>query len=168
MHYQRWKRHGDPLVSEIRQWPDNLLQRMRSQANGCIWLDLAPHYLGYAVLTRDGKQEMAHRLAYEHFVGPIPEGMTLDHECHNRDETCAGGPTCLHRRCVNWEHLTPKPIGENTNASPNSWSARTHCPKGHPYDEANTRRARGTGHRVCRTCDRLRRRAVDSPRVGKS
>lgn len=45
-----------------------------------------------------------HRWAYEQFVGPIPAEMTIDHTCHNR-ETCPGGITCLHRRCVNPEHL---------------------------------------------------------------
>lgn len=29
---------------------------------------------------------------------------------------------------------------------------RTHCPEGHPYDEANTYIAPKTGHRQCRTC----------------
>lgn len=32
---------------------------------------------------------------------------------------------------------------------------RTHCPQGHPYDEANTRRNK-KGGRACRTCERER------------
>ena len=41
---------------------------------------------------------------YELVVGPIPEGMTIDHRCHDR-ASCSGGPACLHRRCVNPAHL---------------------------------------------------------------
>lgn len=47
----------------------------------------------------------AHRMAYELFVGPIPEGHELDHTCHGADETCAGGRTCPHRRCCRPDHL---------------------------------------------------------------
>ena len=37
---------------------------------------------------------------------------------------------------------------------------KTHCPKGHPYDEENTYRTPSTGGRMCRTCMRERNRAV--------
>jgi hypothetical protein len=38
---------------------------------------------------------------------------------------------------------------------------RTHCPKGHEYDEQNTRvkrRANGTWYKQCRICDRENKR----------
>lgn len=54
--------------------------------------------------------EVAHRVLYEEMVGPIPEGLRLDHLCHNEAfdrGACAGGITCLHRRCVRPDHLQP-------------------------------------------------------------
>jgi hypothetical protein len=103
----------------------------------------------------------AHRYAYIALVGPIGDGMTLDHECHTRDSNCPGGLSCLHRRCVNPAHLRPMTNTENQRRSPNTLAsrsaARTHCPRGHAYDEANT--YRDGGKRRCRTCLRMRRAA---------
>ena len=164
-HYTRWVRHGDPTATLKERatylpWPDNLLQRMEPQPNGCIWFTGNLNRGGYGAVWNGEREVGAHRAAHELFVGPIPEGHTIDHECHNRDESCAGGGTCLHRRCVNWEHLAPKPNGDNSRASRNTRqsinAAKTHCPQGHPYDEANTF-VNSKGGRECRTCLRLRR-----------
>jgi len=84
----------------------------------------------------------AHRVAYELLVGPIPEGMTLDHLCRNR-------------ACVNPTHLEPVPLIENLRRG-EGFAARnagkTHCPKGHLYDEHNTY-AWKPGMRRCRVCN---------------
>lgn len=56
---------------------------------------------------------LAHRVAYEWFVGPIPDGLQIDHVCHNLDSTCAGGTTCAHRLCVNPDHLEIVTGGQN-------------------------------------------------------
>jgi hypothetical protein len=63
---------------------------------------------GYGYFTVDKKRHYAHRWSYAHFVGPIPEEMTIDHKCHNADPDCSGGP-CSHRSCVNPEHLGSPP-----------------------------------------------------------
>ncbi|MCC6382636.1 MAG: HNH endonuclease [Dehalococcoidia bacterium] len=47
---------------------------------------------GYGRISRTTGSRLAHRVAYEQFVAPVPEGMVLDHLC--------GNP-----RCVNPEHL---------------------------------------------------------------
>lgn len=169
-HYQRWLAHGDPLATLQPGWPENLLARMEPQPNGCI------HYSGHIADDGYGKvkgaerMEYAHRAAYEYFVGPIPEGMTIDHECHNRDESCAGGPNCLHRRCVNWEHLAPKLMGENLRSSSNTAAsvnaAKTHCVHGHEFTEANTHRPK-QGGRVCLECNRERCRAAHAKRMSR-
>jgi len=93
-------------------------------------------------------ERRAHTVAYEHFVGPIPEGLEPDHLCRNP-------------ACVNPAHLEPVTHRENmlrgeTITARNA--ARTECPHGHPYDERNTYRYRGA--RYCRTCarDAMRRR----------
>lgn len=49
---------------------------------------------GYGICARNGKTDYAHRFSYETFVGPIPEGLELDHLCRNR-------------KCVNPYHLEP-------------------------------------------------------------
>jgi len=73
--------------------------------NGCwVWQRrIADSGYGYSSQAR--RPVLAHRLYYQRYVGPIPEGLEIDHQCHNKDFTCAGGPQCLHRRCVNPEHL---------------------------------------------------------------
>lgn len=60
----------------------------------------------------DGSQPKAHRAFYEHHLGPIPAGMTLDHLCHTATE-CEGGPSCPHRRCVNPAHMEVVSKGDN-------------------------------------------------------
>lgn len=152
-HYQRWKRYGDPTQTAAHSWPENLLQRMAPQPDGCILYTGGLDDGGYGQIVQNRKNRRAHRAAYEYFVGPIPPGMTIDHECHNRVGCELTDASCPHRRCVNPDHLVPKPIGANSAASPNSNAAKTHCPKGHPYDEENTYWYRGT-YRGCRTCRR--------------
>ncbi|KKK77211.1 hypothetical protein LCGC14_2855900, partial [marine sediment metagenome] len=51
-----------------------------------------------------GKTVYAHRWAYAQEYGPIPDGLGLDHICHNESD-CAEGNNCLHRRCVLPAHL---------------------------------------------------------------
>jgi len=41
---------------------------------------------GYGRIIVDGKVRFAHRVGYEMEVGPIPDGMVIDHICHN--EAC--------------------------------------------------------------------------------
>ena len=170
-HWSRWRHHGDPLGGNIRyEWPENLLQRMEPQPNGCIYFTGNIWAGGYGNLSRKGSKVAAHRAAYEHFVGPIPPGMTIDHECHNLSGCTITDHTCPHRRCVNPEHLVPKPIGENTLASPNTVPGRharqTHCVNGHEFTEENTA-VRRNGNRRCRQCQRDRRAAKRHEREEK-
>jgi hypothetical protein len=161
MHYRRWKANGDPTVSRRLRWPETLTQRMEPQPNGCIHFTGPILDTGYGLVWNGTKQQAAHRAAYEFFVGPIPEGYTIDHECHNADLTCRRGNLCPHRRCINPEHLTPKPLLENWRAA----RARlTHCKRGHPFNEENTYWHLNAGYwcRQCKQCkadlQRLRKR----------
>lgn len=94
-----------------------------------------------------GKIVQAHRFAYMLVIGPILDGLTLDHLCRNRE-------------CVNPAHLEPVTNREN-NLRGNGWSGRnvrkTHCAQGHRFDVANTY-IRPNGSRRCRTCKRQRER----------
>jgi hypothetical protein len=114
---------------------------------------------GYGRIGKTGTQ--AHRLAYELMRQPIPDGLVIDHTCHN-DTNCPGGEACEHRRCVNPDHLQPVTQGVNLlrsrNTRANVNAAKTHCAQGHKYTPENTRRSIGaTGpRRDCRTCTRER------------
>lgn len=85
---------------------------------------------------------MAHRVAYEAERGPIPEGLTIDHLCANT-------------RCENPSHMEVVTASENLrrmHAQRNHRRAWTHCPQGHPYNEANVYMYRGKRNcRLCRT-----------------
>lgn len=70
---------------------------------------------GYGSFGFRGKVELAHRSAYELFVGPIPDGLTIDHTCHNDSGCRSTGKDCLHRRCVNPAHLEPVTVAVNNN-----------------------------------------------------
>jgi hypothetical protein len=103
---------------------------------------------------------LAHRLVYTVLVGPIPHRAALDHTCHAKDETCRGGASCRHRRCVNPAHLEPMDHVENTMRGRGFVAvnaAKTHCDNGHPFDAENAR-PRPSGGRACKACDRQRQR----------
>lgn len=95
----------------------------------------------------------AHVVAWTEEVGPIPPGMTVDHECHNLDGECPGGITDPHRACIEIEHLVARSIGDNARRA---WRTRSTCGRGHPWTEANTYWRPGNGRRMCRRCAALR------------
>lgn len=134
--------------------PECFLASVREQPNGCwYWTGpLSPD--GYGRFNIRFDRHQAHRVSYELFVEPIPDGLDIDHECHNRDLSCAGGKTCPHRRCVNPAHLTVRTRGDNVLRGRNQTAVnarKTHCDHGHPFDEANTIWLEN-GTRRCRAC----------------
>lgn len=145
----------------IRNVKARFFMKVRVSPDDACWEWLAglnTHGYGKFRLGRSSIQ--AHRVAYRLLVGEIPDGMHLDHECHNADTECNAGRQCPHRACVNPAHLTPKPPRDNILAgrTPSSLNAvKTHCPQGHAYDELNT--GHTGGRRICRACHRDRWRA---------
>ena len=128
---------------------DRITLNVRVDEAGCWIWQLHTTAAGYG-LVRPSKREgtvLAHRRSYETFIGPIPDGLHVDH-------------LCRVRACVNPAHLEPVTCRENLLRSPLTFQARnaakTRCPREHPYDETNTRWSKGS--RYCRTCDRARRR----------
>lgn len=103
----------------------------------------------YVQFWVDKRHVYIHRWAYEYFIGPIPDGLTLDHLCRNT-------------RCANPWHVEPvtnKENGLRGNSKPAINARKTHCVHGHPFNEANTR-IRANGYRQCNECQRLRNRAM--------
>ena len=98
---------------------------------------------GTASYRVDGIQKIAltHRVAYEALVGPIPDGLDLDH-------------LCRVRLCCNPEHLEPVTRTENSHRGKKY--RPSHCVHGHEYNE-NNMIVRKTGHIYCRQCDKIRR-----------
>ena len=98
--------------------------------------------LGYGYLNSSGKRTPAHRVAYNLLVGPIPEGLELDHLCRNPF-------------CVNPEHLDVVSHLENVRRGMGFSGInfrKTHCSKGHPFDATNTYVWKRNGQRRCLAC----------------
>lgn len=144
---------------------ERLMSKVEISDTGCWIYTAKPSSGGYINFKIEGKTHHVHRVAYEWIVGPIPPGLHIDHDCHNTDLNCGGGPTCIHRRCINPAHLKPRTCKDNLLVSPFTVvginAAKTHCPKNHPYDEENTRFKKQAGrfHRACRECGREEVRA---------
>jgi len=71
---------------------------------------------GYGQCRHNGPGRPAHRVAYQLFIGPVPDGMEIDHTCHDR-KSCPGGLGCPHRACVNPFHLKAVTHRENIRRS---------------------------------------------------
>lgn len=121
--------------------------------SGDCWLWTAGRYSeGYGKIQVDGQSRLAHRIAYELFIGPIPEGLELDH-------------LCRIRHCVNPGHLEPVTHQANLLRSPIAPAAlharRTHCLRGHLLDGVQSNSGHTTSNRAryCKTCRRQNRHA---------
>lgn len=151
MHWARWRKWGDPLRGSPTL-TDRFWAKVQIDNPWDCWVWLGPRSRAYRYGAigaggTGGALLSAHRLSYQLLVGPIPAGMELDHLCYNR-------------RCVNPLHLEPVTHLENLRRA-DVWygirTAKTHCPQGHLYDDANT--YINQGRRGCRTCRLIRSRA---------
>lgn len=129
--------------------------------NGCWEWTAAINNMGYGTFGQaPGVKVYAHRWAYQHFIGPIPEGTVLDHVCHTTDPHCDDGLLCRHRRCCNPHHLEPVSAAENTWRS--KAATKTHCVNGHEFTPENTWYRPDRRARCCRACAAARQRKRNS------
>lgn len=106
---------------------------------GCWLWQGTRNSLGYGQIAEPkgrSRMQFAYRWIWEYVNGPVPDGLELDHLCRT--------PACCYPA-----HLEPVTHQENMRRA---FAGITHCPRGHPYDEANT--YTGDGRRTCRACRR--------------
>jgi hypothetical protein len=141
-----------PSVTEL------LLNNFEVTDSGCwLWTGTI-EYNSYGRLHLANGQKLVHILSFEIFKGKIGQGLIIDHTCHNQDEQCKGGWFCIHRRCINPDHLdavTQKQNICNGKGLCANNARKTMCDSGHVFDLFNTYIAKN-GSRHCRECWRIK------------
>lgn len=117
------------------------------EESGC-WNWVRTLNRGRGQIKHLGKNLVAYRVSYEHFIGDIPSGLALDHLCENI-------------RCINPFHLEPVTTSENTkryhaNRRFDPYyqkirQTRKYCKNGHSWAGENL--VVHSGRIVCRLCN---------------
>lgn len=143
------------IPAEQEELRGRILRRVVVDRDTGCWVWPGAHYI-YGYIKIRGKQHYVHRVAYELWKGPIPDGLQMDH-------------LCRRTLCCNPDHLEAVTAKENVRRAGKAarqkggfvrgaqLQARTHCPSGHEFTTENTRFWRGA--RVCRTCAAANQRA---------
>lgn len=89
-------------MAKFKRINGTVLERFEGKIvqDGDCWHWTGNLNLGYGRIAINRKPTYAHRWSYEYHIGPIPDGLVLDHLCRNR-------------WCVNPYHLDPVPIAVN-------------------------------------------------------
>jgi hypothetical protein len=129
-----------------------MMSRSVMTSTGCVeWLGCV-NSKGYGVISLAGQRVLTHRLAYEHYVGPIGDDLTVDH-------------LCLNKSCVNVGHM------ELVTRVENSRRSNVDAPRRRPVCERGHFRCGGNAASVVEQCtkctkeDRRSRRRASSPLV---
>jgi hypothetical protein len=117
--------------------------------NGCWTYEGALDGDGYGIITihlgnRRNTTKGAHRYFWEKWIGPIKEGMQLDHKCRTRS-------------CVNPKHLREVTHEKNVALAQPYRVKKTHCKRGHELRDGNLY-VHPKGWRTCKTCHLARNR----------
>lgn len=125
---------------------ERLWRKSERTAEGCrVWTGTSDPG-GYGTIKFGERTWRVHRIAYEMMIGPIPDGLVIDHLCRNR--ACWWPP-----------HLEAVTPAENSRRG--SFATRTTCSEGHPYDYVYP-----SGARACRQClTRKQRERVQARRA---
>lgn len=137
--------------------------RPRQHTTETFWAQTAPdgeciiwtgwtNEQGYGRLSWDNRKVYAHRLAFYLRLGRWPES-ELRHLCNR--------PECVLHAV---EGTRSENEMDKVRAGTHHQTRKTHCPQGHPYDDANTNRS---GARICKTCQRKRKREAWRRKHGK-
>lgn len=154
-HYKRLRRNGTTGDTAVSEGPEERFWRKVNKTATCwLWTSwLSDQGYGGFYVSPQRRASYAHRMAYEWLVGPIADGLHLDH-------------LCRVRHCVNPAHLEPVTPHENhmRGEAPHAINKRkTFCIDGHEFTPENTYRRPDNGNRQCRACN-IRRTAERTAR----
>jgi hypothetical protein len=134
-------------MTTVDQLPPRLSDKIRFDydaaerpVDGPCWIWQGPdNGKGYCQISYKGARQMVHRVVYTLLVGPIPDGLQIDHLCR------------VHP-CCNPDHLEPVTNLENSLRSDRA--TRTHCIRNHPLSGGNliVKKPGDRGRRQCRAC----------------
>lgn len=139
-HYKRWlldvSADHSRITAEERFWA-----KVDRRGDDECWLWTASlNNRGYSQFLHNRLLRLGHRFSFELLVGPIPDGLQLDH-------------LCRVRHCVNPAHLeivTPRENCLRGKSIAAENARKTHCPRGHPYSGDNLIiRQNGRSCRIC-------------------
>lgn len=125
------------------------MQYVEVDGSGCWQWVGAIRPSGYGAFQVLKGSVRAHRFIYQLLVGPIPDGLHLDHLCRNK-------------ACVNPKHLEPVTSRVNTMRGvgvTKQNALKTHCKHGHPLTQDNLSKKadpRYSSWRLCKACNRIR------------
>ena len=118
--------------------------------SGCWLWDGGVNPSGYGVLGIIGRNQRAHRVSFEEFNGPIPEGMHVLHRCDVKS-------------CVNPNHLYAGTVQDNANDRVKRGMGRKPrveaCKRGHPTENIGSRNK--WGHCIVCYQEMLKRMAAE-------
>jgi hypothetical protein len=157
VHYTRQQRYGDVSTTAFIKGDDEARFWSHVDRRGddeCWPWTAYTDRKGYGVFNVEGRPRPVHRWAYHHFVGPVPDEMTIDH-------VRARG--CTRKDCVNFlSHLEIVTNKENVMRSDGACATnarKTHCIRDHEFTSENTL-VRKNGGRTCRACKKLREQGL--------
>lgn len=124
--------------------------------SGCwLWLRRTSP-AGYGHFGRKHGSCQAHRVAWELYKGPIPDGMNVCHVCDvrccvNPDHLFLGTQQDNMRDCWNKGRSS---IGSAIRKAADDRRSRTHCKRGHPFSGKNLY-IKPNGMRACLACNAI-------------
>lgn len=142
-HYEQWrtKPAGAIQPNDLITPPERFWPKVNKTETCWLWVGNI-NTKGYGMFGLNRGLVSAHRFAYVLLVGPIPEGLHIDH-------------LCRVRHCVNPDHLEPVTPQENVRRGLHGvLRSQTHCVNGHERTVENTYIHLTRGNPVCRECSR--------------
>lgn len=113
---------------------------------------------GYGIVTRHGRKTLVHRLSYERYVGPIPNGLNVLHRCDN--PPCAN-PSHLYagtqqQNIIDSYSRNRRNPETAVKAAHRALAERKTCKRGHPRSHFRQwKNGNGRTTLRCITCKRI-------------